>query len=228
MNFIADTYQELLEHVNSLKIDVPPRGDGRTTDHCEQWQVHQLLLALIQDKLISAPFKLTKRESPDFEIEFNHKLFGLEATEAINSDYARMSTLPEAKDQNSVLDPSLFKWNQKKRSTDTLRKIASHTKLTGSGWAGDSVEVEFAVSILDCVSKKHVKLLKGFDRYTNECLLIYHNHSTPALDLEKGIDITVQRLKDYWGSGFNYVIVHKYDNVCIFTKNSVRVISIKS
>ncbi|WP_214645180.1 hypothetical protein, partial [Aliivibrio fischeri] len=73
--------------IKQLKIVVPPRGKERTTDHCEQWQIYYLLKCLFDHGLVCEPFRLTKRESPDFKVEMSNLAYGIEATEAINLDF---------------------------------------------------------------------------------------------------------------------------------------------
>ncbi|MUK51519.1 hypothetical protein [Aliivibrio fischeri] len=228
MDFYASSKKELLEQIKQLKIVVPPRGKERTTDHCEQWQIYYLLKCLFDHGLVCEPFRLTKRESPDFKVEMSNLAYGIEATEAINSDYARFQSLPESNNSDAVWDPSLFKWGDKGKSLSQLREIAKRKKLTGCGWFGDSVEREFATSILDCIENKHKKLLKGFQRYDKDCLLIYHNNSTPNIDFSLAKKLTMEKLEPYWGDGFHVIFVHKYDTLLIFTNNNVVQLSMES
>ncbi|MGU5686626.1 hypothetical protein ACV1DN_20845 [Aeromonas allosaccharophila] len=229
MDFSATTEIELDEALEKLKVQVPPRGKGRTTDHCERWQIHALLVGLKKGGYLRFPVTLKKRERPDFQLISGAVSLGIEAIEAINPDYARAQTLSEAKDEHSVIDPSLFKWGNVGRSLKELRDIVALDKLTGTGWHGDSVEREFARSILDCVEQKHKLLLNGFERFDANCLLIYHNNSTPVLDFDKGTAFAEELLKSYWSTdGFDVVFVLKYRAVIVLTKGLSAIIEIES
>ena len=103
MNFIAVNKNEFDEKLRQLEVTVPLRGKDRTTDLCEQWQIHALLVILRKGGYLRLPFSLIKRDRPDFKITSGRITLGIEAIEAINSDYARAQTLPEYKKETSVL-----------------------------------------------------------------------------------------------------------------------------
>ncbi|MEQ9566019.1 MAG: hypothetical protein RLN85_09435, partial [Pseudomonadales bacterium] len=107
-----------------------------------------------------------------------------------------------------------------RRSLRKLRELASKEKLTGSGWPGESVEVEFAKSVYDTVCVKHTKLTEGYERFQKDCLLIYHNLSSPVLDFDRGAELTREALNNYWQErGFSIVVVHKNDSIGCYTQN---------
>ena len=229
MNFTASSTEELKREIFNLSIIVPPRGKLRTTEQCEQWQIHHYLLALIELNKLKTPFKLEKRERPDFEVVNGTITIGIEATEIINPDYARAITLPEAKLDGLVIDPSHFKWGNSGRSLDELRNIVTRDKLTGTPWCGQSVEVEFTKSVIDTVNAKHSKLTNGFKRYESNVLLAYHNNSTPILDFDMATNLTRTALSDYWKTnGFDTVVIHKYKTLMFFTKSSAFSVQVQS
>lgn len=209
LNIEVITVDELTKLVDSLKTDVPYRGPERKTEHCEKWLLNQVLSSLLSNKLLRLPFRLAKRERPDFIVEMDNILYGIEATEIIHPDFARLQTLPEAKGDNSLLDSSLFKWGQPSRSTSELKEIAKREELTGSPWMGDSVEEEFAQSVLDTVMSKHRKLISGYSRPGVDCLMAYHNQSTPGLNYDKAFKLAQIALEKYWGAGFDIILVLK-------------------
>lgn len=229
MDFTATTGIELKQFIADLVIDVAPRGKGRTTEQCEQWQIHHMLFVLNNAGLLNLPFKLTKRERPDFCIQNGNVSQGIEATEIINQEYARTITLPEARQAGSVVDPSLFKWGQTGRSLKELRDIANRQKLTGAPWMGNSVEREFARSIVDTVESKHQKLITGFAKFDENILLAYHNNSTPSIDFKEACNLTHDALKEYWfRGGFDKVIVHKHRTLLFFEKSDFYMLDIDS
>ncbi|MCC4986503.1 hypothetical protein [Klebsiella pneumoniae] len=227
MSFYAQTDGELDEHLRKLDINVPNRGCGRLTEHSESWQIHKLLIALKSKGIIKLPLELTKRERPDFIIKSGDKVLGVELIEAINFDYVRINTLPEAQSGKSVIDASYFKWGNAERSLDELRSIAKKDKLTGPAWHGDSIEQEFSLSIYDCVKRKHNLLTSGYERFNENCLFIYHNNPSPSLDFNLAISFTEDRLKAYWSkNGFSIVFILKYNSFISLSKHGSEIIKI--
>ncbi|KOO59219.1 hypothetical protein WH43_04345 [Rheinheimera sp. KL1] len=229
MNFRAITEIELIQHIADLAIDVAPRGKGRTKDQCEQWQIHHMLLGFNKAGLLSLPLELKKRERPDFFVQNGLVSQGIELTEIINQDYARAISLPEAKGEQSVVDPALFKWGQTGRSLDELRVIAKRQKLIGPAWMGNRVEIDFARSVVDTVESKHKKFAAGFTKYDENILLAYHNNSTPILDFGEACSLTHEALSGYWcKNGFDKVIVQKYQTLLLFSKGKFSIFDIES
>lgn len=223
MTYQANCNIQFSEILDRLNIVVPPRGRQRTTEHCEKWALHKALSILHSHNMISFPISIKKSEKPDYWIEMSGKTYGVELTEIIHPDYARVQTLPEAQNDKSVLDPSLFKWGTETRSTEDLRQIAAQDELTGEPWIGDNVEREFVQSIVDTVVAKRKKLTAHYKRAEVDVLLIYHNQSTPALDFTQGLEYTKQKLVSCWGQGFNVVAVIKYEQLFVFTESSATI-----
>ena len=109
----ADTEDDLETQLQGLKIDVPPRAQGPATDAREQWQMHQLLRALLAARQLITPVRLYKREAPDFVLQNRNIRIGVEITEAINPDYVQAQMHPAAQRDDAVVDPSLYKWAPK-------------------------------------------------------------------------------------------------------------------
>jgi hypothetical protein len=219
MNIEALSKDELLRQLAAIDISVPPRGKQRTNDHVERWVVFRALATLSADEQIEYPVSLVKRERPDFLLSTGRREIGCEVTEAINSDYLRTQSLPEAQNANSVIDVSLFKWNTQKRKLDKLREIASRNQLTGTGWHSNSVEKEYAEMILDVVNNKSRKLAKtGFQKYQENWLLIYINHSLPILDVEESAALCSLMLNEYWSEdSFDSILVEKNENIVVYS-----------
>jgi hypothetical protein len=221
LNFEASNETELLQSLELMDIDVPPRNEGRTTAHTETWLIHKLIKTLKEHSKVKFPIRLTNREKPDFELKMDGEAFGVEITEVINPDYAKALSLPEAGNDDSIVDVSLFKWGTPKRSLKKLRDIAKKDKLTGNPWMGNEVEIEFTTSIIDTIKSKHQKYIKGYDKFGQNCLLIYHNQSSPILDYDDVLEMVAQELKEYWGSGgFSRIYIHKNNKMLEFIDNN--------
>ncbi|MFH6953360.1 hypothetical protein ACHSBP_09655 [Pseudoalteromonas sp. XMcav1-K] len=221
MNFTANTQIELQEILEKLKVKVLPRGKGRTSEQCEQWVFRESLNLLFCFNKVQLPLNVTKREKPDFHVEMAGANYGVELTEIIHPDHDKALTLPQA----NVVDPSLFKWKQPQRTKQELKEVASRNQLTGAPWMGDSVEREFAQSVYDTILKKHKKLKSHYTQYPSNCLLAYHNHSSPCLSYEKALKFTEDKLSLYWGDGFDFVLVLKYQSLFIFSKSKAFILN---
>lgn len=209
MNIKARSVTDLINQLASINISVPPIEEGRTTEHCERWNICHLLASIYTVYSPEFPIELIKRERPDFLLTTSRSAIGIEITEAIQSDYARARVLPEAMKDDSVIDPSLFKWGSPKKSLQELREIVSRKELTGPGWEGDEVEVEWSNAIKDTINKKTKKLFsKGFQKFNENWLSIYDNANSFALDINKASAYINEALRDYWSTGcFNVIFV---------------------
>jgi len=202
---------------------VPPIDEGRTTEHCERWSIFRLLATISLNRYFAFPIELIKRERPDFCLHIGPKKIGIEVTEAIQPDYARARVLPEARHDETILDPSLFKWGAPKRSLEELRSVASEKKLTGPGWEGDEIEVEWSETIFDVIKKKSGKLIsKGFERYRENWLSIYDNANSFALDIDKSISMIAKKLRKYWSNeSFDKIYVETGEFILEISKENV-------
>jgi hypothetical protein len=211
---------ELLSILANTDIGVPCRTDGRETEHCERWSICRLLATLANHNRLDFPMELLKRERPDFLLKTGGRHIGVEVTEAINPDYAKATTLPEANLAGGIIDPSLFKWGTPPRPLNDLRSIVSQRKLTGPGWEGSSVEVEYANAILDVMSSKTKKLRsQTFDNFPENWLIIYCNLTLPQLDIEEANLLFTKKAKDNWtDDSFSKVFVEKGQKIICYSQ----------
>ena len=213
LSILAQKEEDLLRQLALIDISVPPIDQGRTTEHCEKWSICRLLSTLTKYQGLEFPIKLTKRERPDFCLHTGQRQIGIEFTEAIQADYARARVLPEANSDESIIDPSLFKWGVPKKSLAELRSIASKTKLTGPGWIGNEMEDEWSVAISDVSRRKTSKLnSQGFSKFDKSWLLIYDNLDSGNIDLSCAY--LVKELVDYWSE-------NSFDKIFVETGNFV-------
>jgi len=223
---VADNSEELLSILGNIDISVPPRKEGRTTDHCETWSICRLLATLAKHERLYFPVRLAKREKPDFLLVSGDQHIGIEVTEAINPDYAKATTLPEANIEGATIDPSLFKWGAPPRKLHELRTIVARKKLTGPGWESTSVESEYAEAIFDVITVKTEKLqATGFDRFAENWLAIYCNITLPALELEDANEFFAEKASDYWRhGGFSAVFVEEGENIIWYSREGTEVL----
>lgn len=226
----ANSKAQLISILEDIDIRVPPRSKGRKTGHCERWSICRLLATLAKQDMIEYPIELEKRERPDFLLTTDNKQIGIEITEAINPEYAKAKTLPEAKEKGTIIDSSLFKWGTPMRTLNDLRSIVSRKKLTGSGWDGSRVEIEYADAILDIINAKTEKLhSEGFKKYTSNWLSIYCNMTLPALDIEEANELFMKKSRSYWsGDSFSTVFVEKGHSIISYSSSGSEVMELEN
>jgi len=229
MNFEAINEEQLLFQFAINKIKVPPRGAKRTTEHTELWLIQKFISTLNSFNKLTFPLILKNRERPDFELIMNGQSSGIEITEIIHPDYAKAMTLPEVQGNAALVDASLFKWGTPKKSLAKLREMVSRTELTGTPWMGNAVEKEFVKSVIDTINSKHKKYTNGYKTFDNNCLLIYHNQSSPFIDYNNVINLIHESLNNYWDStGFDRIYIHKNNKLLGFIKSNNFVYNIPS
>lgn len=216
----ANSNEELDSMLRLIDITVPPRAQGRKTEHTERWSICRWLSTLNKYKCLTFPLRLNKRESPDFELIMRYEKWGIEISEAIPEDYAKASAMAEREKPNAIIDPSLFKRGDKRKNTNELKEIINQNKLTGEGWEGDAPEREFAKTITDVIKRKTGGLLEEkFDKYPKNVLLIYHNIPLPILNLNKATNYLAKELIGYWSEKmvFNTIYVEAGDMIFVLT-----------
>lgn len=214
---IANTKKELQKKLRGIDITVPPRGEGRKSEHCERWSICHFLASMSESEKLSYPLHIVKRpqnNSPDYQLIMGKINIGIEVTEAIPEDLAQF----EAKNQNVIIDLSLFKPDMKPKSTKELRSIAN-SKTHGEGWDGEEQEIDWAKTIYKSIDKKTNKLKEPhFEKFTHNWLLIYDN-LLPAEN--KKIDFLSQMLITYWGdSNFDSIFIESSEILIRISENN--------
>jgi hypothetical protein len=181
----AYSYSELLRVLAEIDISVPRRSEGRTKEHTERYAIAHLLSALVGKDRISYPLCLIQRERPDFLLTLDTEQIGIEHTEAVPQNEAHRTVLREKGNGPDVFFISHHQPGEPKKSAkELIEEIeANHA---GDGWAGDSVEREWADAMFHFIKQKVATLRKDeFERFEQDWLLIYDNWSLPALDRRK-------------------------------------------
>ncbi len=186
--FQADSSEALLQVLSGVDIAVPPRTAGRVTAHTERWSICRLLASLAETELLRYPLALMKRERPDFELRMPGITVGIEVTESVMQDQARLDAIREQEaDATAILQPR-FRVTDAARSRHELEQLARGELRDSSGWAGNSVERDWAEAVSHCWSGKRASRDRaGFTRFAEVWLVIYDNLRGPALDEEEAV-----------------------------------------
>jgi len=201
---------ELLKVLAEIDISVPRRSEGRTKDHTERYAIAHLLSALVGKDRISYPLCLIQRERPDFLLTLDTKQIGIEHTEAVPQNEAHKTVLREKGNGPDVYFISHHHSGEpKKAAKELIEEIeANHG---GAGWAGDSVEREWADAMFHFIEQKVATLLKdGFEWFEKDWLLIYDNWSLPALDRHKAAPFLLNLVTES-------EVLHEFERIYIIT-----------
>ena len=218
----AKSHRELQALLVGVDISVPHRGDKedkRTTAHVECWSVCKFLATYGHTRFVRYPLTLEKRERPDYRMCSRDLVVGIEITEAVSQDMARIDAMRYAEDEVVCLDMSLFRPGTPRRSTQELRAILegsrySETEETvedknefdtvqsrpmGPGWAGDGAERDWAEAIHKVIETKVASAKKlGFVRFDETWLLVYDNLSLPMLNVPRAAELLLPKLAPMW------------------------------
>jgi hypothetical protein len=226
----AENKTGLCSVLRNIDISVPLRTEGQTTKHVEVFSICHLLATLANSNLISYPVSVQHCDRPDFQIRFGALDVGVEVTEAIPEQYAAYMALAEREfPDHDLLDPGLFRRRSRKLSTDEKRSSPSGKQLSGSPWAGDKAEREWALSMQDVIDSKFSKLAKpGFRLFSENWLLIYDNIPTYFISLEKAITFLLTTLTTRWSRNpsFSAIYIEHDPVIALLSPSDVRYLTL--
>jgi hypothetical protein len=190
----AGFHKDLYAQLPAVNVTVPSSGEGRTTDRKEIYAIIRLLSSLPHETF-SYPLSVVKLERPDFEIRCNDFSIGVEHTEAIPRNAAH-----EAKLRADGAGPSVYMVSKtsidepRKHKKTLLAEIEANEP--GEPWIGDEMEREWVSAIVHFVSKKmNVASREGFQRFSQNWLLIYDNIPAVGLMKDEGITFLMEAIE---------------------------------
>ncbi len=203
----------LIAALKSTSIDVPRRTDGRNTEHTEKWSICRLLATLSHNNRLTFPLTVQHVDKPGFILEMNKNKYGIEVTESILPDYAKCCAMAERENPEAVIDMSLFKWGNPRKTTEELREIINCSELTGDGWSGNSPEIEWAHYINDAISTKLYKLNNaGYVELPENWIYIYDNLPLPNIHATRATNVLLSEFSDNWKG--DRVLTHIFIERC--------------
>lgn len=216
--------EELCVELQRIKIRVPPRTEGRETEHTEIWTICRLLATMANCDRILYPLTLHHRDKPDFFVRTGDTEIGVEITEAVHENLARYQALAAKEFPSAFLDLGLsyFRPGARKMSREKMRELLHQNRLTSEGWVGDSAEREWADFMLGVVDDKLERLTQvDFHKFDRNWLSVYDNLHKPNIDLGKAIGFLRPLLQDHWqrSPGFDALFIEHDSIVACITAN---------
>ncbi len=190
-NLVA-TSDDLAKALQLSKVEIPRRGEGRTSDHTEPWLLAHLLSSLNAAEELLFPLRWLKSERPDYLLSWDRRDYGVELSEIVSPAWAHAAAVVGREFPGTPISPSSFKWGSKVLSREELIDHVSSGSL-GPGWGGDQMEKEWADALADTVQKK-LKKLQGYSVFDENWLVLYDNHSVPLLEEEDAVRLARNRL----------------------------------
>ena len=177
----AGNADELKSMLGCLNIDVPQRSKARKTHHPELYCIAHFLATLPVSRFLF-PLTLTHPERPDFALEMQNVLIGIEHTEAVPENAAHADSL-RGKGLGPdwyFISPAIPGEASKTRAT-LINEINSNE--AGDGWVGNSAEKKWAEAMAHYVKAKLLKATaNGFTRFPTNWLVVYDNWPLPPIN----------------------------------------------
>ena len=189
-SFEVSSSHDLICKLHSFDISVPPRGQGRKTEHTERWVTFHFLKTISDTSLLSYPLRVKSRDKPDLVLEINTrkpKQIGIEITEAVSQFGAFHDAKITQSDDSTGFHPvPEYKFIGQKLSSKDFKKYAKEIKdRKYYPIMGDAIKLNWKEAILGVVCRKSERFMHSkFKHYPENWLLIYDNWSPSPTDWE--------------------------------------------
>ena len=216
--------EDLIRTLGRIDISVPSRAAGRTTKHVERWCICRLLSTFSTSDLLEYPLTVIFRDKPDIQLGQDSHLIGIEITEAVFENAARIQAIRESdvfKKDDCFLSHK-HSVNDRKFNTKKARKMA--TQDGQEPWFSGQAEREWIKAMMYCIGDKEKKALRsGFQRYPDNWLLIYDNLSLPVMDLDYVLIQLFKLLNQRDDETFfSHICIEKGKQLILITPNKIQ------
>lgn len=181
----ARNFADLVHQLANATAAVDLRGGGRTTEQRERWVMCRLVPTLAHLGFIQFPVEIFREDRPDLRLVLPSGTAGVEVTEVVPPAYAMADAIRNQTYPNAAVDRSVFTWGAEFTAEEIHRHLSRvGQQLTGPGWAGDSVEREWAAAMNEAIHTKIEKLNRaGFTLCDQNWLAAYSSSPGPALEM---------------------------------------------
>ena len=217
--------EDIRKKLRSVDISVPPRRDGRETDHTEIWVVCRLLSTLAGAGKLSYPLRLQHRDKPDMVLTCARNETGIEITEAVPTSAAKYFALAAREFPDTVLEIPDLVFDDSCLTEKEMRQHLRRSKdrWQGSAWLGDEPERKWAELVHGVIDRKLDRLKQDkFKKHPRNWLAIYDNLPLPDINLQKAIDCLLPRICETWSNTpcFDAVFIEHGSSIVQITADS--------
>lgn len=178
--FHASSPRNLLHQLRAIDVHVPPRTEDRTTEHCETWASCRFLAAICKSGLLEYPLAVIPGDRPDLVLSSVSGRTGMEITEAVPMNKARVDALSEREGIADFRYIPRYRAGEEKRSAQEIRDIA-RGRVPTYPHMGDSIERDWVEAMLYFAERKADRFTRpGFAQHDRNWLLVYDNWSPVA------------------------------------------------
>ena len=224
--FYAASPRDLLDELHANDVRVPLRTQGRTTSHCETWISCRFLAAISQTHLLDYPLGVIPGDRPDLILALPSGRTGIEITEAVSQDKARVDAFSESEGIADFRSVPHYRAGENLRSKQEIEDIA-RGRVPTYPRMGDSIERDWVEAMVFFTRRKADKFTRpGFEKHDRNWLLVYDNWSPVAsLDDHAAADAFDQQLCNAdWPNPFATVfILRTRDIVWEFSRSAAPV-----
>ena len=154
-------------------VRVPPRTQGRTTSHTETWVACRFLSTIAGTDLLEFPLRVEPGDRPDLVLSLPTGRIGIELTEAISTDQARVDAMIERERPSDFRVTPRYRVSDPPRSQAEIRTLARGETRT-LPLMGESVEDDWVEAMRHIVGGKANTFLKpGFAAHSTNWLVVY-------------------------------------------------------
>lgn len=165
--------------------------------------------------------RATIRDRPDVLLTLPFGLVGIEITEGLPADWARVDALREHSQIEGVTFLSRFRPKQPARNKSEIAFMASGRD-QGSAWGGDSTERDWAEAMAHSVEIKTAKSRRpGFVRFDANWLLIYDGWPLPRVDMQKASAKLLSHLNEFSApAAFDRIFIESQKEIWQFSADA--------
>ena len=179
--FETTSPSELRDSLRSSDVRVPCRTQGRTSALTETWVACRFLATAGGADLLGFPLRVEPGDRPDLVVTMPSGRIGIEITEAVPEDKARVDAFSEHKGIDDFRFIPRYRVNDPRRSRAEIEMIA-RGEARIMPHMGDSIERDWVDALLHFIARKAKSFMKpGFAKHRSNWLLVHDNWS-PAPD----------------------------------------------
>ena len=200
--FDARSLEEPDRELRANDVRVPGRTQGPTTAHSETWVACRFLATVAGTDLLQFPVRVEPGDRPDLVLSGPAETIGIELTEAISTNQARVDAMVEREGNSDPRPIPRYRICDPNRPQSEIRALALGQSRVFPRM-GDSVERDWVEAMLHIVARKSAAFSKpGFAQHPSNWLLIYDNWR-PVAGLDEEL-ATVWLDRKLTGSGWRY------------------------
>jgi hypothetical protein len=166
---------EMKQFYDCFVWKMPSRCSGRSTIHVETILFADFILHFLKSPFWDYPVTVKYDDRPDFIIQSERGIIGIEITEQKSQSYGHAIAFLEKSD--GFLEPSDFRYNdvEKKVKGKEIGKLVSKKQLTGPPSMGCQEEINWIKRTLRTTKLKHKKYINypNYKEFNENYLIIF-------------------------------------------------------